>query len=178
MDDAKAFLGSSDYTFIQDEPKTESKLASDCKIVYCDGGCDANGTPRAVGGIGVYYGKDHPRNISMKVVLPSPTNNRCELYAAIMALAGFDETDTGLIRTDSQYTINKFKAETCTVEEVNFDLIRQLHIQRKLHPNVKMEYVKAHCGIEGNEGADLLTKVARHQSPKCQRSPSPLETPQ
>ena len=131
------------------------------QVVYCDGGCDGNGTDSAVGGVGVYYGPNDPRNICLKIVKPNPTNNRCELLAAIMALSGFQREAAGLIRTDSAYTIAWFTKETPSKETPNFDLIQQLHIQRDVHPNVTLEWVEAHCGIPGNEGADQLTKLAR-----------------
>jgi ribonuclease HI len=170
-EDAEKFLGEPPYIYVNASSETKQNVdapseavnppSGSKQIVYCDGGCDGNGTEFAVGGVGVYYGPDDPRNICVKVVKPNPTNNRCELLAAIMALSGFQREADGLIRTDSAYTISWFTKETPSKETPNFDLIQQLHIQRDVHPNVTLEWVEAHCGIPGNEGADQLTKLAR-----------------
>lgn len=49
-------------------------------LFYCDGACRGNGTPRARGTAAVYFGPDHPRNMSE--VMPagwSQTNQGAEL---------------------------------------------------------------------------------------------------
>ncbi|KAK7198024.1 ribonuclease H1 [Novymonas esmeraldas] len=57
-------------------------------VVYVDGACSHNGTPRARAGYGGYYGSlADPRNFSLAVPLSeSQTNNRGELRAVIHAL--------------------------------------------------------------------------------------------
>lgn len=159
--DAERYFGGSaivELVRAKTEPKKQTVEPSD--TVYCDGGCKGNGTDHAIGGIGVYYGLDDPRNISMRVVQPVPTNNSCELWAAILALAGFEPFAKGTIKTDSEYTLTKFSQPTVDSSDVNYTLIRQLHVQRDLHPNVQLEKVSAHCGIVGNEGADKLATLA------------------
>lgn len=162
-DQAEKFLGDPPYQYIEEQPKKEElKVELESNIVYCDGGCDGNGTANAMGGIGVFYGMNDPRNICIRISQPIPTNNRCELMAAILAVSGFERESSGIIRTDSMYTINWYNSsEKPQKTDPNYILISQLLWQRELHPDVKLEYVKAHCGILGNEGADELTKLAR-----------------
>ena len=75
--------------------------------MYTDGCCFYNGKSRAQAGIGVYWGKDHPDNISDK--LPGrPTNNRAEIHAAIKAinLAKNKGIKNIILNRDSQFMIN------------------------------------------------------------------------
>lgn len=53
--------------------------------VYIDGACTGNGTPQAVGGIGVYFCDKNPYNISERISGVA-TNNRAEILAAIKAI--------------------------------------------------------------------------------------------
>jgi ribonuclease HI len=54
--------------------------------LYIDGACPGNGTPSAKGGIGVYFGRDSPFNISETLLGPNPTSQSAELLAAYAAL--------------------------------------------------------------------------------------------
>lgn len=135
-------------------------ISTGISTVYCDGGAKNSNLDDSIGGIGVFFGVNDPRNISMRVVKPITTNNRCELLAAILALSSFEPNAEGVICTDSAYTIGKFHSKTLDPEDVNYTLVRQLHEQRDLHPKVTFEKVLAHSGIPGNEGADQLATLA------------------
>ncbi|RXG67085.1 hypothetical protein Avbf_12445 [Armadillidium vulgare] len=76
-------------------------------VVYTDGACGFNGKHGAKAGCGVYFGEDHPMNVS-EPVKGRATNNTAEIQAATYALeltksAGFDKV---IINTDSQFMIN------------------------------------------------------------------------
>ena len=58
--------------------------------VYTDGSCLKNGRQGAVAGIGVYFGRGDPRNISLPY-LNKPTNNRAEMTAILEAYKALGE---------------------------------------------------------------------------------------
>ena len=167
-EEAEGFFGVEPAVFIDTPPpavpveisaETDEK-STGIQTVFCDGGTISNGTPQAIGGIGVYYGLNDPRNICMRVIKPIPTNNRCELLAAILALSHFEVDAHVVIKTDSAYTIGKFYSKSLDPNDPNFALVRQLQQQRELHPNIKLEKVAAHSGIVENEAADQLATLA------------------
>jgi len=140
-------------------------------VVYSDGACRGNGKPGSIAGIGVWYGHNDPRNISERCP-GDQTNNRAELIAIIRVLETEPHSNFGiLIRTDSSYSlscvtkwIQNWRAKgwkTADGKPVkNRDVIEYLsallsHRAARGQP-VKLEYVKGHAGIEGNEGADRL----------------------
>jgi len=92
-------------------------------VVWTDGACRNNGKKTASAGVGVFFGKDNPNNISLPVPLSlAPfTNQRAELYAALLAIQSVQEQllqqqDQNqkvqgkkrrlVVKTDSKYTIN------------------------------------------------------------------------
>lgn len=140
-------------------------------IINTDGGCVDNGTTKAKAGIGVYFGKDDPRNISERYKGPNPSNQTAELSAAIKGL----EATTGPvnIRTDSGYTIDCMNTwipawkkngwKTASGRPVkNQALIRRLDELCK-DRRVNWVWVRGHRGDPGNEGADKLATAGIHK---------------
>lgn len=72
--------------------------------VYTDGACPNNGFNATQAGIGVFFGDNDSRNISSRVNISNPTNNRAELMAILLALQ--TTTENLEICSDSQYCIN------------------------------------------------------------------------
>ena len=68
----------------------------DYKEIYTDGSGIA-------GGIGVYWGKDHPLNISSRILYSKQTNNSAELKAIYYALCQIEPGTFHKIITDSDY---------------------------------------------------------------------------
>lgn len=137
-------------------------------IVYTDGCCLGNGKSKAIGGIGVYWGPNHPRNISEHFNVAKPTNQKAELEAAIRAIKSAQEMglDSIEIRTDSSYTIksmtewipkwekNGWKTSSNT-DVLNKDqMIRLNYLCSQV--NIKWTHVPGHRGVHGNEMADKL----------------------
>ena len=158
--DACIFLGLSSV----DDPRLQRPVAaalvvvpSGPNVVATDGGCLSVGTVDAVGGVGVFYGRDDPRNISLRLPGPGPTNNRAELLAALLGLLGFGVDAEGQILTDSQYTIN---AVTDADPRCNVDLVHLLQTALRDRPGVTLVKVPGHAGHELNEGADALATAA------------------
>lgn len=147
----------------------------DIIVAYCDGACKNNGKSNAVGGVGVWFGKDHISNVSEPLIGERQTNIRAELTAAIRTIEqvnehyGFDKAIA--IHTDSEYTINcitnwikKWKVNgwktTKKVEIANKDLIQLLDsLICDRNGTVNWHFVKGHSGIEGNECSDKLANM-------------------
>jgi ribonuclease HI len=135
------------------------------EIIYTDGCCINNGKKNARGGIGVYFGENDNRNLSEKLLGEKQTNNRAELTAVIRALEVTSNSNMK-IYTDSMYVQkgitnwiknwekNNWKTAKGTPVE-NKDLWKCLKELEK-NKTVEYTYVKAHCGIEGNEKEDEL----------------------
>lgn len=58
--------------------------------VYVDGSCSHNGSNDSVGGIGVFWGDNDPRNISEQVIYSSDklTNQKAELIVHLFLPSG------------------------------------------------------------------------------------------
>ncbi|KAI0067219.1 ribonuclease H-like protein [Artomyces pyxidatus] len=140
-------------------------------VVYTDGSCRGNGQVGAYAGVGVWWGRDDPRNISERCP-GAQTNNRAELIAIINALEKTPISDrTLVIKTDSKYCIQcvedwlpnwrkrAFRSAKGTPVK-NIDLVQYfdtllVHRERQ-GQKVKLVHVYGHQGEEGNEGADRL----------------------
>jgi ribonuclease HI len=160
---ALEFLECKDEECIFKKTPTAAESPHDHKIVYADGGCTANGSDSACGGIGVWFGADSDQNVSLPLLGDTQSNNRSELMAAILAVLSFSPDQSGEVRTDSTYTIRSVSDRYPNPDSprpANFDLIRVLKVAMEEHPGVKLAYVEAHTGIEGNEKADQLATAA------------------
>lgn len=137
------------------------------QVVYTDGACRNNGKNREVGGIGVYFGPNDPRNVSRKIT-GNVTNNRAEMMAALTALIiCYDQKQHHVeIRTDSKYVIRGIQEwmfiwkrngwKTSKGGQVkNSDLWKKLDFYVK-DMEVLWTHVRGHSGIAGNEMADTL----------------------
>ena len=129
---------------------------------YTDGAC--RGNPGA-GGWGVLLRYDNQEK-ELYGGEAYTTNNRMELFAAIMALEYFTSPCQIRLTTDSQY-VKKGITEwieiwmrrgwkTANKQPVkNIDLWQRLHAARQKH-QVEWQWVKGHDGHPGNEKADQL----------------------
>uniref|UniRef100_A0A7E4V9R7 ribonuclease H n=1 Tax=Panagrellus redivivus TaxID=6233 RepID=A0A7E4V9R7_PANRE len=141
-------------------------------VVYTDGACTNNGYSNARGGIGIYWGPDHPNNVSAPLNDSRATNNRAEYTAVNEAIkqARNDGYGSVTIRTDSELLVksaNEYSKnwqrndwKTASGSDVkNQDLIKEFH-GLKQSINVRLEHVNGHRGEHGNEMADRLAKEA------------------
>lgn len=152
------------------DDKTKFSTDSDgFLIVYTDGACEFNGRHGARAGVGVYFGPDHPLNVS-EPVKGRATNNTAEIQAATYALelaqaSGFKKV---AVHTDSQFMINCMTSWLKNWKKKNWcksdgepvknkeDLITLDAASEGLA--VKWVHVKGHAGHEGNEVADKLAR--------------------
>ncbi|XP_061935741.1 ribonuclease H1 isoform X1 [Apis cerana] len=138
--------------------------------VYTDGACSLNGRKNAQAGIGVWFGNNHPLNIS-KAVVGRATNNMAEIQA--VTIAAKQAKKAGIknlkINTDSQFLIScinnwmpKWKRngwKTFNNKPV-INKIELLEMENALKSlNVIWNHVNGHAGIYGNEMADKLARA-------------------
>jgi ribonuclease HI len=156
--------------------------------VYTDGSMLQDGKRKAAG-YGVYFGPEHPLNVSAALGGDLQTNNRAEITAILEALTILANADNRphfrdtehlpvVIYTDSDYSVGsclrwreawerppRFRNNTI----MNRDLIEALwnaldtfHTRTGRH--VMLQWTKAHCGNPGNDAADALANDAATRS--------------
>ncbi|KAL7064998.1 hypothetical protein AAHC03_04923 [Spirometra sp. Aus1] len=149
-------------------------LHDPCKVlVYTDGSCKdqhmAEGKKKRRAGIGVFWGVDHPWNLSARLI-GKQTNNRAELEACTQALkkANLHGLRDIKIVTDSKFTIN-CASEWCFKWQKNDwklstgkpvvvrDAVERL-LQQLSVPGLRVSWCHSpgHKGVWGNEEADRL----------------------
>jgi ribonuclease HI len=152
--------------------------------VYTDGATPNNQSNATVGGVGVYFGPEDPRNVSERVEDDKVTNNRCELLAITRALevclaSEGDALGKGtahvVIHTDSMLCINsltqwRFKWEACGWKKASGEPVKNVDLMKRacalldaapLKGAVSFRHVRGHAGVPGNEAADgLATRAA------------------
>ncbi|KZC11302.1 Ribonuclease H1 [Dufourea novaeangliae] len=154
-----------------------TELSSDFTIdidgyvnVYTDGACSSNGGPNAKAGIGVWFGDDHPLNVSRPVV-GRATNNMAEIQAVTVAARITKQAGIKNIKiiTDSKFLIRcinewmpKWKTngwKTVGNKSV-INKVELLEMEDALKSlNVVWKHVNGHIGVYGNEMADKLARA-------------------
>ncbi|KAL0574352.1 hypothetical protein V5O48_007594, partial [Marasmius crinis-equi] len=176
------------------KPKTLHEYQADGEgdlIVYSDGACKGNGKQGSAAGVGVWWGHGDPRNIAERCP-GDQTNNRAELIAISRVLEStpINTKRRLVIKTDSKYSIQCFESwihkwrknnwKNADREPVkNAAVIRYISTLLEgriaLGQKVKLEYVKGHAGIEGNEGADHMANLGALESATEERDWPSLE---
>jgi len=143
--------------------------------VYTDGACSNNGGPNAKAGLGIYFGKNDPRNVSKKVG-GKQTNNVAELSAIIEAHAliaeHMREGKQVELYSDSKYAIGcvtsygkKMSLSNWKKTIPNKELVRKAYDLYFGEDRVIFKHIKAHTGKTdihslGNAGADHLANIS------------------
>lgn len=144
-------------------------------ILYSDGGCRGNHDVENIGGWGYSIQIHEDEVLSGQGYIYGTTNNRMELTAAIKALQRFktifDLGTSAILCTDSRYVVmgilewqynwkaNNWKNSSGKPVS-NRDLWEELIYLTDLMPNIKLQHVRGHSGIPGNERADELANKA------------------
>jgi ribonuclease HI len=137
--------------------------------IYCDGACKGN-PGKSGSGLSIYQ-KDKAPTLLYGEYNERGTNNTAELNALFKALLIASKSEDAIIYSDSKYSIDcitkwaySWKKNGWTKkggEIKNLDIIKLSHyLYEEIKENTKVEYVKAHTGIEGNELADRMAMVA------------------
>lgn len=151
------------------EPTSKSKTVK----VYTDGSSLNNGKLGALAGVGVYFGASDSRNVSEPLKGPLQTNQRAELTAILRALEIVPKSQSILIVSDSNYSINCCTAwyinwkrngwKTSTGGPVvNQDLVEAIRIiideRNAIGVRTDFEWIKGHSNDPSNEAVDILAK--------------------
>jgi ribonuclease HI len=145
--------------------------------VYTDGSCFNNGRKDPKAGVGVFWGTDDPRNVSvpLRSLHAGPaTNNRAELAALLAAYIRIRKDEIRppqvvRLHTDSHYCIKCLQVyarrwdrngwKTATGKRVlNQDILKPLLKLYRGMTHVQIYHVRGHSGDPGNEAADKLAR--------------------
>uniref|UniRef100_UPI00358F0464 ribonuclease H1-like n=1 Tax=Myxine glutinosa TaxID=7769 RepID=UPI00358F0464 len=138
-------------------------------VVYTDGCCSYNGKDEARGGVGVFWGPEHPLNLSERLE-GRQTNQRAEIVAACRAVEQAHKLGMSklVVCTDSMHTVqgmgswvDLWKAHGWRQSHgrlvVNKDDFQRLdELCQGVH--VTWVHVQGHSGQRGNVEADHLAK--------------------
>ena len=131
--------------------------------VYTDGACLNNGEENTSAGLGVWYGDEDTRNLSMKVPTHEQSNQTGELLAVLMAVKNHPPNEDLKIISDSKYVIdgltkNRGRWETRDwIDTQHGDIFKCITAWiRWRNGKTYITWVKGHSGVKGNEEADRL----------------------
>ncbi|XP_051173775.1 ribonuclease H1-like [Leptopilina boulardi] len=137
--------------------------------VYTDGSCSFNGLQNAKAGIGVWFGQNHPLNVS-EPIFGRSTCNVAEIMAVTKAVNVAKEAGIKKLRI---YTDSKFVVQSVTTWMPKWKINGWKGSKKKpvINKNelitldealksieVSWIHVSSHSGIHGNEMANLLAK--------------------
>jgi ribonuclease HI len=133
--------------------------------VFTDGSCEGNPGP---GGWGIVWVEDDVILAQKNGHDPATTNNRMELTALIEALRALPADAQLTVYSDSQLCVNTVNEWAAAWERrgwrrktgpiKNLELVQALWAEAKRHPNVKLQWIRAHDGSRWNEYADALAE--------------------
>jgi ribonuclease HI len=147
----------------------------DTFIIYTDGACKHNGSKTKLvrAGIGVHFSPKNRiqlKDISLKLNIESPTNNKAELSAILVALQECNKNNLYekiIIYTDSQYSINaitkwydQWLINHKLDSKKNIDILKNIKEYLKII-DVKFIHIRSHTNLQddhsiGNNNADYL----------------------
>ena len=147
----------------------------DTIIIYTDGACKNNGSKNKLisAGVGVHFSQNNHtpmKDISLKLTIDNPTNNKAELIAILFALQECHKQeikDKIVIYTDSQYSIDaitkwydQWSKDGKLEQKKNISFIQSIKTIMKIL-NVSFVHVRGHTKRQdihslGNERADGL----------------------
>lgn len=164
--------------------------------VYTDGSCINNGKKNAKAGIGIYFSKDSPNNVSRELESDDGeplTNNIAELVACLEAIKIIKSNpiENKTIVTDSEYIIkcatsygkkleaNNWKTSTDKTPP-NLKLVKRLYELTNKY-NINYKHIMAHTANKdkhsiGNYYADLLANKAINHNPRSEDGESHVTT--
>ncbi len=134
--------------------------------VFTDGSCEGNPGP---GGWGFVWVEDNEIIREERGVDADTTNNRMELAALIAAYGALPTDCMVTVYSDSQLcvkTVNEWAAgwekrgwRRKSGPIANLELVQNLYTLAQAHPDVTLEWIKAHDGSRWNEYADALASA-------------------
>jgi len=157
------------------EKKENISSNPDTIIIYTDGACKNNGSKTKVvrAGAGVHFSdknKIKMTDVSLKLEIDDPTNNKAELTAIVMALQECNKNKIQnkiIIYTDSKYSIDaitkwfgQWVKNNQLESKKNIDLLKTIH-ELLQYLDVSFEHIRSHTNLQdehsiGNDTADKL----------------------
>jgi len=142
-------------------------------VIYTDGACSNNGSKNAKAGIGVHFSSNNKtklEDISIRLDIDTPTNNKAELIAIEKALETCSKNNIKekiIIFTDSQYSLKCITLwYPAWVIKNKLENRKNLDILERIDPlikqlNVEFQHIRAHTELQdehslGNSIADRL----------------------
>jgi ribonuclease HI len=132
--------------------------------IYTDGACLGN--PGPGGWAAILASGEHRRELSGGEA--DTTNNRMELKAAIEALGALKRPCEVVLYTDSRYVMQGMTEwvarwrrngwRTAARKPVENQALWQALSAAAEGHDIRWEWVRGHCGVEGNERADTLAR--------------------
>ncbi|XP_043484669.1 ribonuclease H-like [Leptopilina heterotoma] len=151
--------------------------------VYVDGACGDNGGTRPRAGIRVWFGPDHPLNVSRRYGRRQ-TNNASEIEAATVAIRQARKAGIRKLRIKTNFKVlvqgikvwvpkwQKNDWKTNDNKPVKNQKAYERLIKALKHADVVWEHVQRHDGIEGNENADRFARDGALLKPPSESSSS------
>ncbi len=134
--------------------------------VFSDGSCEGNPGP---GGWGFVWVENDEVVAEQSGTDPATTNNRMELRALIEAYKTLPEDARLTVHTDSQLCVKTINEWAAGWEQrgwrrkkgpiANLELVQELWDLANAHPDVTLQWIKAHDGSRWNEYADALASA-------------------
>ncbi len=134
--------------------------------VFSDGSCDGNPGP---GGWGFVWVENDGVVAEQSGTDPATTNNRMELRALIEAYKSLPEDARLIVHSDSQLCVKTINEWAAGWEQrgwrrkkgpiANLELVQELWDLANTHPDISLQWIKAHDGSRWNEYADALASA-------------------
>jgi len=141
-------------------------------VIYTDGACSNNGSKKAKAGIGVHFSLKNNiqlEDLSLKLDIDKPTNNKAELIAIEKALETCSQnniTSKIIIFTDSQYSLKCITlwypewVKNNKLDKKNIDILERIS-KYYTSMNIEFQHIRAHTELQdehslGNSIADRL----------------------
>jgi len=149
-------------------------------VFYTDGACINNGSADASGGMGIYQ-PDTRQSVSvcwgglLEGLFGLPTNNKCELWAAGMAIRMAEKFPAPEVEifSDSTYVVEGinhrlnqwiergWRKQNSGKPPANLEMWKTIHQYiEKSTKKITLTHVRGHTGVHGNEVADQLAESA------------------
>jgi ribonuclease HI len=152
-------------------PRVGPASTGEWTIIYTDGACTSNGKKGARAGVGVWFGPNHPYNVSERLPGERQTNQRAELTALKRALNMCPMNRNAHIFSDSHYAIKcvtewfpnwekrgwkNSQGKPVENRDIVEEILELIRDRESCKGKTKFEWVKGHSGDAGNEAADSL----------------------
>lgn len=155
------------------EPEVLNKNKDEL-VVYTDGACLSNGDDAAVGAYAVFFGDGDKRNGAFDLDTlkrGKDTNNDAEWYALLKVFQLVPEEQKLVVRSDSTNVVNTMNCwlpaqKSRGWKTVNNEPLKNVEVIKQVDAlwtptrqrNTRIEWVRSHSGIYGNECANTLAQ--------------------